>query len=87
MNRTILTACLAMVAATPAVAATVTNLDDAAHTLIVTEGGAQLDVPVGAGETVEICPSGCFVTLPNGDRAVLTGSDRLEIEDGRGRIF
>jgi hypothetical protein len=87
MNRTILATCVAMAAATPAVAATVTNLDDTPHTLTVTEGGAQLQVPIGAGETVEICPQGCFVTLPDGDRAVLTGADRLEIEGGRGRIF
>ncbi|HRP77988.1 MAG TPA: hypothetical protein PL183_02680 [Aquamicrobium sp.] len=87
MNKTILATCLAMAVATPAFAATVINLDDTAHTLVVTEGGSQLDVPVGAGETVEICPSGCFVTLPNGDRAALTGTERLEIKDGRGRVF
>ena len=87
MNKAILAAGLAMAVATPAVAATVTNLDDTAYTLVVTEGGAQLDVPVGAGETVEICPSGCFVTLPDGDRAVLTGPERVEIKAGRGRIF
>lgn len=87
MNRTILAAGLAMAVATPAVAATVTNLDDTAHTLVVTEGGARSEVPVGAGETVEICPSGCFVTLPDGDRAVLTGPERIEIKAGRGRIL
>lgn len=70
-----------------AAAATLVNRDDAAHTLIVTEGGQQVELPIGPGESIEFCPAGCFVTLPNGDREVLTGSERLEIEEGRGRIF
>ena len=80
---------LAIALATPAVAAaaTVTNRDDVAHTLIVTEGGEQVELSVGPGESIEICPSGCFVTMPNGDREVLTGTERLEIEASRGRIF
>lgn len=70
-----------------AAAATVTNLDDTAHTLIVTDGSDQVQVEIGPGETIEICLSGCFVTMPNGDRVVLTGSDTLEIEGGGGRVF
>lgn len=88
--RTILTATAAILAvAAPAMAsaATVTNHDDVEHTLIVSEGGEQVEVSVGPGETIEICPTGCFVTLPNGDREVLTGSETLEIEASRGRVF
>lgn len=79
--------CLAMTVATGASAATVTNLDDVEHTLVVTEGGNQAEVDIGPGETIEICPSGCFVTMPNGDREVLTGSETLEIEASRGKVF
>lgn len=78
---------LALAVATPAIAATVTNRDDTVQTLIVTEGGQQVELSIGPGESIEICPSGCFVTMPNGDREVLTGSERLEIEASRGRIF
>lgn len=67
-----------------AVAATVTNADDTAHILVVTEGGNQSEVTIGPGETIDICPSGCFVTMPNGDREVLTGSETLQIEASRG---
>lgn len=76
-----------MAAPSIAAAATVTNLDEEAHTLIVSEGGNQLEIPIGAGETIEICPQGCFVMMPNGDREVLTGGEKLEIEKSRGRIF
>ena len=72
---------------TLASAATVINRDDVAHTLIVSEGGNQVELSIGPGETIEICPEGCFVTLPNGDREVLTGTERLEIEASRGHIF
>lgn len=68
-------------------AASVTNHDDVEHTLIVTEGGNQIELNIGPGETVEICPEGCFVTMPNGDREVLKSSETLSIEASRGRIF
>ena len=79
--------CLVVAAATGAHAATVTNLDDGDHTIVVTEGGTQTELSIGPGETIEICPTGCFVTMPNGDREVLTGSETLEIEASRGKIF
>lgn len=80
-------AAMAITVAMPAVAATVTNRDDTTQTLIVTEGGEQVQLSIGPGESIEICPTGCFVTMPNGDREVLTGTERLEIEASRGRIF
>jgi hypothetical protein len=72
---------------TVGLAATVTNRDAVAYTLVVTEGGQQLEIEISAGDTIEICPTGCFVVMPNGDREVLTGPERLEIESGRGKIF
>lgn len=80
---------MALTMATPvaAFAATVTNLDDTDHVLTISEGGNQVELNIGAGETIEICPSGCFVTLPNGDREVLTGTETLQIEASRGKIF
>ena len=69
-----------------AYAASAVNLDSEARTLIVTEGGARSELAIAAGETVEFCASGCFVTLPNGDREALTGSETLEISGGAARI-
>lgn len=66
-----------------AMAATITNNDDGEHTLIVTEGGNQTELTIRAGETIEICPSGCFVTMPNGDREALDGTETLHIEASR----
>jgi hypothetical protein len=69
-----------------AFAATAINLDKEPRTLLVTEGGSQNELALGAGETVEFCPSGCFVTMPNGDREALTGSEIIEISGGQAKI-
>jgi hypothetical protein len=69
-----------------AYSASVINLDAEARTIIVTEGGSQSELAVAAGQTVEFCPSGCFVTMPNGDREALTGTETVEISEGKGRI-
>jgi hypothetical protein len=67
-------------------AASVTNRDAQAHTIVVTEGGSKSEIAVGAGETVEFCQTGCFVTMPNGDRLPLGGSEVIEISGGAGTI-
>ncbi len=72
--------------AVPALAASATNLDAEPQVLIVTEEGTRTEVTVGGGETVEFCPAGCFVTMPNGDREVLTGTETLEISGGAAQI-
>lgn len=87
MHRFFIVTGAALVVATPVIAATVINRDDTVQTLTVTEGAAQVKLSVGPGESVEFCLNGCFVTMPNGDREVLTGTERLEIEASRGRIF
>ncbi len=71
-----LVATLALLAAgASAQAASAVNLDSEPHTLIVTEGGSKSELAIGAGETVDFCSSGCFVTLPNGDLEALTGGE------------
>jgi hypothetical protein len=69
-----------------AFAASATNLDNEARSLIVTEGGNQTELVIAAGETVDFCPSGCFVQMPNGDREALTGSEIIEIVNGAAKI-
>lgn len=85
MNRIVLVLVLAA-GAGPAAAASAVNLDNEPRTLVVTEGADRTDLVVGAGETVEFCPSGCFVTMPNGDREALTGGETVEISGGAGRV-
>lgn len=67
-------------------AASAVNLDSETRTLIVTEGASQAELSLAAGETVQFCPNGCFVTMPNGDREALTGGETIEISGGKGRI-
>ncbi|WP_165350019.1 MULTISPECIES: hypothetical protein [unclassified Mesorhizobium] len=69
-----------------AFAASAINRDTQTRTLVVTEGGAKTELALAAGETVEFCPNGCFVTLPNGDLEALTGSETVEISGGVARI-
>jgi opacity protein-like surface antigen len=86
MKKTILAALALSLVAAPAFAATVVNNDSEVRTLIVTEGSSKSELAVGAGESVDFCPSGCFVTMPNGDREALTGSETIEIKGGQARI-
>lgn len=69
-----------------AVSASAVNKDSEPRTLVVTEGGSKTELSLAAGETVEFCSGGCFVTMPNGDREVLTGSETVEISEGVARI-
>jgi len=67
-------------------AATVTNGDGEAVLLKVTEGSQQTELAVGPGQTVEFCASGCFVTMPNGDREALSGSEKVTISGGKATV-
>jgi hypothetical protein len=49
---------------------------------VVVEDGNKMEVPVDAGASETICPAGCFLTLPNGDRIGLAGGETVEIVDG-----
>lgn len=65
-----------------AFAASITNKDAQSHVLIVTEGGSKMEVAVEAGASVTICPGGCFVVMPSGDREALAGSEQIDIVNG-----
>jgi hypothetical protein len=68
--------------AAPALAASITNNDAEAVVLTIVENGSRSELAVGAGQTETVCPSGCFVTLPNGDRVALHGDETVEISGG-----
>jgi hypothetical protein len=67
-------------------AASAVNNDTETYTLVVTEGGNRSELALAGGETIDFCPKGCFVTLPNGDLTPLTGSETVEISGGVARI-
>jgi len=81
--KTILAALIFGAFAVQAHAASITNTDAQPHSLVVTEGGVTSDLVVGPGETVSACQSGCFITMPNGDRETLAGSETVEIVGGK----
>ncbi|MCB1379772.1 MAG: hypothetical protein KDK89_15615 [Alphaproteobacteria bacterium] len=68
-------------------AASITNKDDKAQTLVITEDGAKSEIAVGPGETINACNGGCFITMPNGDREALSGGETLEIVKGRAKFL
>ncbi|MCA1967804.1 MAG: hypothetical protein LDL42_01630 [Rhizobium sp.] len=73
-------------AASGALAASVTNSGTASIVLQVVEDGNRSEVAIDAGASETICPSGCFVTLPNGDRLGLEGGETVEIKDGSATV-
>lgn len=80
-------AVIAMLAATGAASsASLTNKDADSHTVVVTEGGVKNELAIASGETVTFCNGGCFLTLPNGDRAALAGPETVEIVNGQAVI-
>lgn len=67
-------------------AATVTNKDSAPIVLSVVENGNRMEVALDAGASQSLCPTGCFLTLPNGDRIGLQGNEKVDIINGSGTI-
>lgn len=78
---------ITLLAATGAASsASLTNKDADSHTVVVTEGGVKNELAIASGETVTFCNGGCFLTLPNGDRAALAGPETVEIVNGQAVI-
>jgi hypothetical protein len=75
-----MTVSLAMIGG--AAAASITNKDAQPQVLIVTEAGDKIEMVVEAGATVSFCPTGCFVTMPSGDRETFSGSETIDIVNG-----
>lgn len=86
MRIAILTALASLAATGVGLAANAVNLDSEARTIAVTENGTQTEIIIPPGGSVEFCPVGCFVRMPNGDIEVLTGLEVIEISGGEGRM-
>ena len=77
--KTVLIAVLALSAVSGAAkAASITDGNADAVTVIVTEGSEKVELSVGPSETVEFCAGGCFVEF-NGNNTVLTGAEAVEV--------
>lgn len=63
-------------------AAQLTNKDTESYTVIVTEDGVKNELAIAGGETLTFCNSGCFLTLPSGNKAALAGAEGVEIING-----
>lgn len=86
MKRMIMMLLVSAAMSAPAMAASVTNKDADTQVLVVVEGGSRMEIALEPGATETICPSGCFVTLPNGDRIALNGGEDVEIEGGAASV-
>jgi len=73
---------LTLATAGSGLAASVSNSGTSPIVLIVVEDGNRVEVSIDAGGSDSICPAGCFVTLPNGDRLGLAGGESVDIKDG-----
>ncbi|GEM_PF-1291358 len=82
-----LIASVAAIAAMPSagIAASIVNNDAEVRTVVVTDGGNQQELSLGAGEAADFCQQGCFVSL-QGDRQTLLGTESVEIKDGKMRV-
>ena len=86
MWKSLVAAAVVTTVAGQAFAASAVNQDKETRTLVVTEGGSKTELTLAAGETVQFCPNGCFVTFPNGDLEALTGAETVEISGGVAKI-
>lgn len=86
MKKLITAILLVAASAGGALAASVTNKDSSPVVLVIVENGNRMEVAVDAGSTQTICPGGCFVTLPNGDRIGLEGKEQIDIVNGAANI-
>jgi len=86
MKTTILGLALSVTMIGGATAASITNKDAQSQVLIVTEAGDKIEMVIEAGATVSFCPTGCFVTMPSGDRETLAGSENIDIVNGAAMI-
>lgn len=66
----------------PASAATISNGGGSTVVIVVVEDGSKVEIALDSGASETICPAGCFITLPNGDRVGLAGDETIELGDG-----
>ena len=63
-------------------AMSITNQDGEERRIVITENGVRSERDVGAGETVQLCEQGCFITFPDGTLTAYQGSEKIVIRNG-----
>lgn len=67
-------------------AATLINAGSEPVVVQVSEASGRVDVSLDPGAQEDVCPSGCFLTLPSGDRIGLAGGETVELENGSAHV-
>ncbi len=67
-------------------AATLINVGSEPVVVQVSESSGRMDVSLDPGSQEDVCPTGCFLTLPSGDRIGLAGGETVEIDKGTAHI-
>lgn len=68
---------------TTAMSVTLENSGDKATVIIVAEGAGRRDYAVDTKKSITFCLKGCFITLANGERYALNGTEVIEISGNR----
>lgn len=68
--------------ASQAFSMSISNKDAEARKLQITENGVKSEQDIGAGETVQLCAKGCFITFPDGTLTAYGGDEKIVIQNG-----
>lgn len=82
MKRVLLAVLMSGAAIQGAFAAEITNKDAGPALLVIVEGENRIEIAIDPGATESICPGGCFITTPSGDRIGLSGGETVDIVNG-----
>lgn len=63
-------------------AMSLTNTDNEARTVQITENGVRTEREVAANQTIDFCDAGCFITFPDGTLTAYQGSEKIVIRNG-----
>lgn len=86
LKRAVVGASLACLAATPALAADISNGDAVRQTIGIMEAGHTARHTLDPGEHIDVCPNGCIVEFPDGGQIALSGAEMVEIRGGVGHL-
>ena len=83
------TACAAVLLRTPAVSATLKNLDKSAHRIVVVEGDLRKEHTIASQQELKgVCVNACSVYVgEDPDPYELAAADKVQIQDGELHYF
>lgn len=63
-------------------AMSITNQDGEERRIAITENGVRSERDISAGQTVQMCEQGCFITFPDGTLTAYQGDEKIVIRNG-----